>query len=107
MEFEWIITMMWNEETVGQNNLRKITFVLEEDTDREFKWSIAVDMFGDKVDVIKEFKQGDKVKAWLNFRAREYNGRWFNGVSARRIDKAEWATASSAPSAPADDDLPF
>lgn len=107
MEFEGIITMMWNEETVGQNNLRKVTFVLEEDTEREFKWSIAVDVFGDKVDMTKEFKKGDKVKVGLNFRAREYNGRRFNGVSARRMDKSEWATANSTPSAPADDDLPF
>jgi hypothetical protein len=99
--------MMWNEETVGQNNLRKLTFVLEEDTDKEYKGSVAVDIFGDKVDMMKEYKKWDKVKAGLNFRAREYNERWFNGVSARRIDRAEWATASSNPSAPADDDLPF
>lgn len=99
--------MMWKEETVGQNNLRKLTFVLEEDTDKEYKGSIAIDIFGDKVDIMKDYKQGDKVKAGLNFRAREYNGRRFNGVSARRIDKTEWATASANPSAPADDDLPF
>jgi len=37
---------------------------------------------------MKDYKKGDKVKVGLNFRAREYNGRWFNGVSARRIDKA-------------------
>ena len=99
--------MMWKEETVGQNNLRKLTFVLEEDTDREYKWSIAVDIFGDKIDMLAWFKQGDKVKASLNFRAREYNGRRFNGVSARKIEKSQWATANDAPSAPADDDLPF
>ncbi len=107
MEFEGIITMMGKEETVGQNNLRKLTFVLEEDTDKEYKGSVAIDIFGDKIEMIAWFKQGDKVKAGLNFRAREYNGRRFNGVSARRIDKAEWATASANPSAPADDDLPF
>ena len=99
--------MMGKEETVWQNNLRKLTFVLEEDTDKEYKWSIAVDIFWDKVDMMNEFKQWDKVKTNLNFRAREYNGRRFNGVSARRIEKATWATSSTAPSAPADDDLPF
>jgi len=31
--------------------------VLEEETDREFKSSLAVDVFGDKVDLMKEFKQ--------------------------------------------------
>jgi len=97
--------MIWQEETVWQNNSRKVTFVIEEETDREFKWSIAVDLWNDKVDLIKDFKQGDKVKAWLNFRAREYNGRWFNGVSAWRLDKADGSTTPKA--APAEDDLPF
>jgi single-stranded DNA-binding protein len=107
MEFEGIITMMWKEETVWQNNLKKLTFVLEEDTDKEYKGSVAIDIFGDKIEMISWFKQGDKVKAGINLRAREYNGRRFNGVSARRVDKSEWATANSNPSAPADDDLPF
>ncbi len=107
MEFEGIITMMGKEEAVGQNNLRKLTFVLEEDTDKEYKGSVAIDIFGDKVDIMKDFKQWEKVRASLNFRAREYNGKRYNGVSARRVDKADGATASSSPSAPADDDLPF
>lgn len=107
MEFEWIITMIGVEEKVWQNDLRKITFVLEEESDKEFKSSMAVDIFGDRVDMIKEFKKWDKVKVWLNFRAREYNWRRFNWVSARRIDKAEGANSSTKPSESADDDLPF
>ncbi len=106
MEFEGIITMIWSEETVWANNSRKVTFVVEEETDREFKWSIAIDLWNDKVDLIKEFKQGDRVKAGLNFRAREYNGRRFNWISAWRLDKLD-GSAPAAKSAPADDDLPF
>jgi len=106
MEFEGIITMIWQEETVWANNSRKVTFVIEEETDREFKGSIAIDLWNDKADLIKDFKEGDRVKAWLNFRAREYNGRWFNGVSAWRLDKLDWS-APVAKAAPADDDLPF
>ncbi len=107
MEFEGIITMIWSEETVWQNNSRKVTFVIEEETDREFKWSIAIDLWNDKADLIKDFKQGDKVKAGLNFRAREYNGRRFNGVSAWRLERLDGSAPSSASTAPADDDLPF
>ncbi len=100
--------MMWIEETVWANNLRKINFVLEEETDREFKSSMAIDVFGDKVDMMKDYKQWDKVKVGLNFRAREYNGRRFNSISAWKIDRLNWASATSPkPSAPADDDLPF
>lgn len=109
MEFEGIITYLGKEEEVGQNGLRKITFVLEEDTDREFKTSMAIDLFNDKIDMIKEYQQGDKVKVGLNFRAREYNGRWFNSIGAWRIDKTgDSATgASAADKSAGNDDLPF
>lgn len=103
MEFEGIITMIWSEETIWQNNARKVTFVVEEETDKEFKWSIAIDLWNDKVDLIKDFNQGDKVKVGLNFRAREYNGRRFNGVSAWRLEKTNWSSNVSS----ATDDLPF
>jgi hypothetical protein len=104
MNFEWIITMIGNEETVWQNNLRKITFVIEEESDREFKWSIAVDIFGDRVDMMKDFKVWDKVNAALNSRAREYNGRRFNSISAWRLEKANWSSSSNSNN---DNDLPF
>lgn len=103
MEFEGIITYLGNEEEIGQNNLRKVTFVLEEETDREYKASMAIDLFNDRIDMIKEYKQGDKIKASLNFRAREYNGRYFNSIGAWKIEKLG---DSSAP-ATGGDDLPF
>jgi hypothetical protein len=31
--------------------------VLEEETDREFKSSMAIDVFGDRVDMMKDYKQ--------------------------------------------------
>ena len=104
MEFEWVITMIWQEETVWANNSRKVTFVVEEDSDREFKSSVAVDLRNEKADLIKDYKVWDKVKVWLNFRAREYNGRWFNGITAWRMDKTSWSNSASSN---ATDDLPF
>ncbi|MBU0626977.1 hypothetical protein KKG31_00225 [Patescibacteria group bacterium] len=44
MTFDGIITFIGEEQTVGQNNVPKITFVLEENVDREFKSTIAVDI---------------------------------------------------------------
>ncbi len=103
MEFEGIITFLGKEEEVGQNGLRKLTFVLEEETDREYKTSMAIDLFNDKIDMIKEYNQGDKIKVWLNFRAREYNGRWFNSIGAWKIEKL----GSGGIPATSNDDLPF
>ncbi|PID35045.1 MAG: hypothetical protein CR971_00070 [candidate division SR1 bacterium] len=108
MEFEGIITFLGKEEEVGQNGLRKLTFVLEEDTDREYKASMAIDLFNEKIDMIKEYKQGDKIKVGLNFRAREYNGRWFNSIGAWRIEKlGDGATGTAAANSAGNDDLPF
>jgi len=106
MNFEWIITLIGNEETVWQNNLRKITFVIEEDSDKEFKWSIAVDVFWEKVDMMKDYKVWDKVNASLNSRAREYNGRRYNSISAWRLEKTNWSSTSTN-SNTANDDIPF
>lgn len=104
MEFEWIITVMWQEETVWQNNTRKITVVLEEDSDRDFKQSLVLEQLWDKkVDMAKSFSQWDKVKATLDCRAREYNGRRYNSLSAWRMEKVWGASAPTN----TDDDLPF
>ena len=86
MEFEWVVTFIKAKETVGQNNLEKQTFVLEEDTDREYKNSMCVDVFGDKTKLLDWLKKWDKVVAMLNTRAKEYNGRWFNTITARKLD---------------------
>ncbi|NOZ44475.1 MAG: DUF3127 domain-containing protein [bacterium] len=87
MEFIGVITTIGKEEEVGSKGLKKLTFVVEENSDKEYKSSMAVDLFNDKIELIKEYKVGDVIKASLNFRAREYNGRWFNSISAWRIEK--------------------
>ena len=99
---------------MGQNNVPKITFVLEENVDKEFKSSIAVDILWDKTELIKQHKVGDAIKVYLNFKANEYETRRYNRISAWRI---EGGTAVTTPAtkewgekveekAPADD-LPF
>jgi len=105
MEFEWIITVVGKEQEVGQKSLKKITFVVEEVTEKEYKQSIAVDLFWEKIDMIKGYKVGDVVKLSLNFRAREYNDKWFNSIGAWKIEKAVWSRSSSKKTD--DEDLPF
>lgn len=104
MEFVGVIKTIGKEEEVGSNGLKKLTFVLEENSDKEYKSSMAIDLFNDKIELIKAYKVGDVVKAGLNFRAREYNGRWFNSVGAWRIESDNGAGAAAGGG---DDDLPF
>jgi hypothetical protein len=104
MTFDGIIKFIGPEQTVGQNNVPKITFVLEENVDREFKSSIAVDILGEKTNLIKQHKVGDAVKVYLNFKANEYETKRFNRISARKIENGSVATGESKPQT---DDLPF
>lgn len=98
MEFEWIIKVIGEKEVIN-DKLSKLTFVLEESTDKEYKGSMAIEVFNDKIDLIKAFKVGDEVRAGLNFRSREYKWRYFNSISAWRIDSISNDTTS--------EDLPF
>jgi hypothetical protein len=64
MQFTGQIIRISDEVTVGQNNLLKITAIIEEAGDMEDykKNSIAVDFLGDKTELIKQYKEGDVVK---------------------------------------------
>ena len=60
-----------------------------------------IDLLGDKTELIKQYKVGDHVKVFLNYRAREYDGRRFNSIGAWKI---EWDAGSSNGGG---DELPF
>lgn len=88
MNFEWKIIFIGAEEKVWKNWIPKITFVVEEEG-KEYPSSIAIDVWKDKIDEIKKFVVGDIVKLSLNSKAREYNGKYFNSISAWRFQKIE------------------
>ncbi len=108
MNFEGTIIFISEEQVVGQNNIPKITFVLEENTDREIKSSVAIDVLWEKVELIKSHKIWDIIRASLNFKASEYNGKQYNRISCRKIEW-QWSNSnsSSQPKPSNDDDLPF
>lgn len=47
--------------------------------------------------------QGDRVKVSLSPRAREYNGRWYNAISARKVEVLSKGDGNTS----GGDDLPF
>ena len=102
MVIEGKILFISEETIVGQKQLPKISFVIEENSDREFKNSIMVDLLGEKTELIKSFKVGDIIRVSLNYRAREYDGRRFNSIGARKIE-----SLGGSSTAPGNDDLPF
>lgn len=105
MIFEWKITFVSDQTEVGQNNLQKITFILEENTDKEFKSSIAIDLLWDKTELIKNYQIWDVIKASLNFKSNEFNWKRYNRITARKIEwenNNQWSQDNSKT-----DDLPF
>ena len=100
MTIEGKIIFISEESIVWQKELPKISFVVEEDTDREFKNSLMIDLLGERTELIKQYKVWDHVKVSLNYRAREYDWRRFNSIWAWRI---EWDANSSNNA----DELPF
>ncbi|MDR0859976.1 MAG: DUF3127 domain-containing protein [Candidatus Peribacteria bacterium] len=101
MTIEGKILFISEETTVGQKQLPKISFVIEENSEREFKNSLMIDLLGDKTDLIKSYKEGDSVRVSLSYRAREYDGRWFNSIGAWKIESLGSGSSSN------DADLPF
>lgn len=104
MQYQGYVKFIWPRETIWENAIEKQTIVLEENTDREFKGSIAVDFFRDKINLLADVNTGDLITVHLNARANESRkqpGRWFNSITCWRIEKS-WA-----PTADANDDLPF
>ena len=90
MEYTGKVINIGEIQAVGQNWLQKRTVVLEEATDKDYKWGIAFDLIKDKVNLIDGFTVGDTVDVSLNFRATESNGRWFTNINAWSIKKVKW-----------------
>jgi hypothetical protein len=91
MHYEWKLIYIGNTETVGQNGLQKRTIVLEEHTEKQYKWSLTVDLIKEKVDLINDYKLLDIVKVYLNTRATRNDDTWkyYNGINWWKIDLIE------------------
>lgn len=102
MNFEWIVTYIGPVETVGANAMQKCSFVVEAKSDKEYKDSMMFDLIKDKVWLIQWYNVGDTVKVSFNPRANNYNWKYYNNISAWKIE----GNASGSNSA-SDNDLPF
>jgi len=116
MNIEGKITYIGSEETVWSQGLRKRTFVVEEVSDKEWKSSLAIDLFKDKTALLDGLQIGTFVKVGINYKANQYNGKWFNSISAWKIDAVANNNGSGAANDTAwftpsyqqvDEDLPF
>ena len=84
----------------------KQEFVLET-LDASYPKKVCLTAWGDKVADLKQFGDGDTIKATFSAESREYNERWYTELRAFRIEGADGGQDSgasyqqSAPSRPA------
>lgn len=99
MTIEGKIIFISEETLVGQKQLPKISFVVEEDSDKEYKNSLMIDLLGERTELIKQYKVDDHVKVFLNYRAKEYDGRRFNSIWAWKIEgeTSGWSEGDQLP----------
>ncbi|SFD89139.1 DUF3127 domain-containing protein [Spirosoma endophyticum] len=76
----------------------KQEFVIET-LDASYPKKVCLTAWGDKVADLKQFADGDTLKATFSAESREYNERWYTELRAFRIELAE-GDGGSAPAAP-------
>lgn len=99
MQFKGKIIHIGDIEKVWQNALDKRTVVLEEVSDKDYKWWIAFDLIKDKVFIIDGFEIWNIVEVSLNFKASEYNGKYYTNINGWKIEgkKTEVVEDNSLP----------
>lgn len=69
----------------GKNgDWKKQEFILE--TDDQFPKKVCMNLWGDKIDEIKNVSIGQTVKASVNIESREFNGRWYTDVKVWKLE---------------------
>ncbi len=70
------------------------------ETAEQYPRKICLSLWGDKVDALGNFQEGQFVTASINIESREYNGRWYTDVRAWRLQQAQGADGQSQEEAP-------
>ncbi|GAB3996736.1 hypothetical protein GCM10028807_40050 [Spirosoma daeguense] len=77
----------------------KQEFVLET-LDSQYPKKVCMSIWGEKTGDLKQFADGDMLKATFSAESREYNDRWYTELRAFRLELAEGGNDSSPISSP-------
>jgi len=103
--------IMFLEEKGGQGKngpWKSKDFVIE--TEEQYPKKICLTAWGEKVDAINSFSEGDAVKCSINIESREYNDNWYTTLKIWKLEGTP-RLRSDAPqsfnSNDSEDPLPF
>src|SRR6056300_90936 len=69
--------------------------------DGNYPQDINLEFVKDKADLLDALSVGDSVKVWFDIRGREHNGRYYNNLSAWKLENLSGQTGgASAPTPP-------
>lgn len=96
-----------NETMTFDSGFKKREIVVTTD-DEKYPQDIKVEFLKDDVDLLDNFKPGERVEVDYNLRGNEYNGKYYVNINGWRIVKAQAAgVAASIPDHSDDDEIPF
>lgn len=72
--------------------------------DGNYPQDINLEFVKDKADLLDALSVGDSVKIWFDIRGREHNGRYYNNLSAWKVENLNGQSGGSAPTSPPFDD---
>lgn len=61
-----------------------------------FPQQVCVSLWGDRVNDVVKYVEGDILKVSFSLQSREYNGRWYTDVRAWRLEKEAAAVAAAS-----------
>ena len=83
----------------------KQEFVIET-LDSQYPKKVCLTAWGEKANDLKQFADGDTLKATFSVESREYNERWYTELRAFRIDPADGEGGSAPAPRPAQQSRP-
>lgn len=87
MKFTWMIKEITEKIKIGENEKPKISILVEEVNDNEYKTSIAFDfIWEEKVAMIEDAKVWDVVAVSYNIRANKHEDKLYNSINWWKID---------------------
>ena len=97
-ELSGSVKQIFDEKTFGSGfNVRE--FVVTTDADK-YPQDICLQCVKEKVEMVNQLKEGDKVKVAFDLRGREYQGRYFVNLNAWKIESGSDGGSGSSDEPP-------
>jgi hypothetical protein len=93
MEISGKLKVILAEETFA-SGFNKRSFVIS--IEDRYPYDVCFDLLKEKVAMIEPFQIGEMLKVSFDVKSREYNGKWFTGCTAWKIDRAGGTDSGSS-----------